>query len=321
MTAFTSDIAQWLRTWLLFITYGSQNLGYLSGDIDNSLEPHTISLYFPMFGYTNSEDSSDLTDHYIELKSSVKNINFVLIVNLTALNLDMVDDRFQILWKYSTRTVPVNFKLNEYRQLILDYHFHKFTNENKLNHELYFNVLNGQSKILYVIFHAAYHSEIIGRHQFTVIDLKTTNSYITIMINVKDKNISNKLNEHKIICNGNIHFCSLIYMADTNTICQRDDTSALNGTIGLWGNISSQKSANQYLLVALSSLFAVSLCFVIGLVGYHARKLGKIISRRTALRAAQLSFPQCHQLHWPRNLSIEFYFSFYLVNTAEKSDS
>ncbi|VDP98968.1 unnamed protein product [Trichobilharzia regenti] len=250
MTAFTSDIAQWLRTWLLFITYGSQNLGYLSGDIDNSLEPHTISLYFPMFGYTNSEDSSDLTDHYIELKSSVKNINFVLIVNLTALNLDMVDDRFQILWKYSTRTVPVNFKLNEYRQLILDYHFHKFTNENKLNHELYFNVLNGQSKILY--------------------------------------NISNKLNEHKIICNGNIHFCSLIYMADTNTICQRDDTSALNGTIGLWGNISSQKSANQYLLVALSSLFAVSLCFVIGLVGYHARKLGKIISRRTALRAAQV---------------------------------
>ncbi|CAH8833744.1 unnamed protein product [Trichobilharzia szidati] len=288
MTASTSDIAQWLKTWLIFITYGSQNLGYLSGDIDNSLEPHTISLYFPMLGYTNLEFSPDLSGHYIELKSSVKNINFVLIVNLTAHNLDMVDDKFQILWKYSTRTVPVSFKLNAHRQPILDYHFYKFTNENKLNHELYFNLLNGQSKILYVIFHATYHSEIIGRHQFTVIDLKTLNSYTTIVINVKDKNISNKLNEHKIICNGNIHFCSLIYMADTNTICQRDDTSAFNGTIGLWENISSQKSYNQYLLAAFSSLIGVSLISVICLIGYYARKLGNIIPRRTALRAAQI---------------------------------
>ncbi|CAH8435325.1 unnamed protein product [Heterobilharzia americana] len=150
-----------------------------------------------------------------------------------------------MIWHYPMGTIQVTFKVNRNKQPIITDH-QTFANNNNnhnnnLNHEIYFNAIGTEDKILYLTFHTTLIEEKVGEHKFTLINRKTKQSFESMIINVIAKktqeankqmettaNTSHDLHKYKTVCNGNIHFCSVIYMAGSNIICERDDTSVLS---------------------------------------------------------------------------------------------
>ncbi|KAG5442101.1 hypothetical protein CSKR_200150 [Clonorchis sinensis] len=216
--AFHMDPEFLLKTWMMFLTFGPENLGYLSGTPNNTLEIHTMPIYFPLFRSV----TEDLPVKYIELDSETRNIHLVAVVNLTSILFSGEPTRFTVIWKQDKESqLESKARLYEfYANSFGDLEFIQGTEEKE--NQVYFSLKRARSPLLYLTVDQPVRANSLGDQTFL---LKGSNNSIIAqspMVKIKLKHASLSLPHSEVVCNGQEDYCTILRMPGNTLICQRE---------------------------------------------------------------------------------------------------
>ncbi|TGZ62283.1 hypothetical protein CRM22_007529 [Opisthorchis felineus] len=207
-----------LKTWMMFLTFGPENLGYLSGTPNNTLEIHTMPIYFPLFRSV----TEDLPVKYIELDSKTRNIHLVAVANLSSILSSGGPAEFTIIWEQhkenqlESRARFYGFYANSFGDL-------EFTRETKeKENQVYFNLKHARSPLLYVTVDQPVRANSLGDQTFFLKGINNSIIAQSPMVKIKLKHASLSLPHSEVVCNGQEDYCTILRMPGNTLICQRE---------------------------------------------------------------------------------------------------
>ncbi|TPP59106.1 hypothetical protein FGIG_06323 [Fasciola gigantica] len=249
------DIVKWMKTWLLFLTLGGENLNYLTNEMGYTLTIHTHSIYFPLF--------HDMTKEFPEKKalldSDSRNLHLVAIANLSSYTLDQPGSTFTINWFHQVESVVqqtvIYFHMSETQEL------HRLQNQTSDVYQAYFHVINKNFTLLYVIFDQPITPETVGSHYFELRDKWNSTIARSFKILVTSKDPQVQLPQPEWICTDHTDYCMLLRMRVTNVLCQRELLSSSTKII-----TRAEMMAHYFPNWLVYALFTIALLSVIVLV-------------------------------------------------------
>ncbi|CAL8075010.1 unnamed protein product [Calicophoron daubneyi] len=256
---------EWLKAWVAFLTFSSDNLGYLSGDVDDSLKVHTLSVYFPLF----RRDSGIFNlprKKFIELETSIKNLHLVAIANLDENGLHRENATFEVKWikfaKAGLRTTRIKFRfegshLIRVKDPVID------------QLQFYFVAMKSPAYVLYMTFDLPVTEACIGVHNFQLVDSSRVVS-ISLNVTVKLKDSTVQLLKPKRICDGGASVCTALRFTGANFACQREVEGRTRGPV-------LQKRAPEWMI---STIVSAAVVFVVVILAYQFKAMEARLQRK-----------------------------------------
>ncbi|CAH8502523.1 unnamed protein product [Dicrocoelium dendriticum] len=260
-----ADGSVWFNAWMMFLTFGPENLGYLAGDLNQTLSLHTMSIYFPLF----EDPESSIPRKYIEVDADARNLHIISILNTSSLS-DIHVNNFLLTWKSNSQNRSMNFEAKD------DGLIHMIGRGVELTNQVYVHNTRQPYNLLYVTIELPVTADIIGQHSFEVFDDKNKSQFRSAKIDVRLKNQTVQLPRPEVVCNGDPDYCTILRMPGNVLLCQREEVIVRMMEKPI---LSKEELTSTWFIY---TLFAIALSIIIILIYAGTTRLKKRMTKRTS---------------------------------------